>query len=129
MGRTTAFLTEKKVFYRANHYFRVVMSGTFSCKKDVRFGSTPNYMVGSSFCYLFYWWCVTYTGVENHLMLSTFLFLHLHDFHLATGNHRLSMNGPDYCFSYRKKVFYRTNHLTCDPKLLDVVVSLYVSSK
>jgi hypothetical protein len=54
------------------------MSGTFSCKKDVRFGSTPNYMVGASFCYLFYWWCVTYTGVEDHLMLSKFLFLHLH---------------------------------------------------
>jgi hypothetical protein len=50
----------------------------FPCKSDVRFVSTPYSFVGDSFCYLSYWWCVTYTGVQHYFMLSEFLFFHLH---------------------------------------------------
>ena len=49
----------------------------FPCKSDVRFVSTLNSLVGGSFRYLFYLWCVTYSGVQHDFMLSEFLLFYL----------------------------------------------------
>jgi hypothetical protein len=49
----------------------------FPRKSDVRFVSTLNSLVGGSFRYLFYLWCVTSSGVQHDFMLSEFLLFYL----------------------------------------------------